>query len=268
MRSPVAPSMERTVPGLHELQRDFRAALLAGDAAALAPFLLEDGMSRECRLDVYRNNIRGSLSAVLAECFPAVRRLVDARFFDYAAQTFIAARPPGSPCLHDYGAAFPDFLAEFPPCRELVYLSDVARLEWLLHSAAFAAEASPIAAAALASVPAEETPALMLRFHPSLGLLESAWPIDRIWAANRPGRESEETIDLAEGGVRLEATRRGGTVMLRRLDAPAFAFRSALLRRSALEAAAAAALERDAGFDVAAELGALFREGLVTEISR
>jgi len=255
------------VPGLRDLQRSFRVALLASDAAALAPLLLEDGMSHESRLDVYRNNIRGSLSVVLAETFPAVRRLVDARFFDYAAQTFIRTLPPESPCLHGYGAAFPDFLAEFPPCRELVYLTDVARLEWLLHDAAFAAKVPPLGAAALASVTAEETPALKLRLHPSLGLLESPWPIDRIWEANRPETGSAETIDLAEGGVRLEAARRAGTVVLRRLDAPAFAFRRGLLEGSALETAALAALERDPGFDLASELAALFLEELVTGIS-
>jgi len=256
------------VPGLRDLQRSFRVALLAGDAAALAPLLLEDGMSYESRLDVYRNNISGSLSAVLAETFPAVRRLVDARFFDYAAQTFIRTLPPEGPCLHGYGAAFPDFLAEFPPCRELVYLADVARLEWLLHEAAFAAEVPPLGAAALASVPAEKTPALKLRFHPSLALLEAPWPIDRIWEANRPETGSEETIDLAESGVRLEIARRAGTVALHRLDAAAFAFRSALLEGSALETAALAAFERDPGFDLASELAALFREELVTGISR
>ena len=255
------------MPGLRELQRDFRAGLLAGGAAALAPLLLDDGISPESRLDVHRNNIRGSLSAALAESFPAVRRLVDERFFDYAAQTFIGARPPESPCLHEYGAAFPDFLAEFPPCRDLVYLPDVARLEWLLHSAAFAAEAPSLAAAALASVPADRTPALKLRLHPSLGLIDSQWPIERIWEANRPGSESEPAIDLSAGGVRLEIARRGGSVMLRSLEAPTFAFRRALLGGSTLETAATAALDLDPGFDLAAELAALFRGELVTEVS-
>lgn len=252
---------------LLELQRAFRAALLDGDAGALAPLLLADGIPPELRLDVHRNNLRASLSAVLAETFPAVRRLVDPRFFDYAAQTFVRTRPPESPCLHEYGAAFPDFLAKFPPCRELRYLPDTARLEWLLHLAAYAAEAPALPASGLAEVAPERLPTLRLRLHPALGLLQSPWPVDRIWAANRPGAESDQTIDLGAGAVHLEVARAGGTVLLRRLDAASFAFRAALREGETLEAAATSALALDAGFDLAAELAVLFRGELVTEVS-
>ena len=255
------------MPGLRELQRDFRAALLTGEASALAPFLLGDDIRWESRLDIHRNNVRGTLSTVLVECFPAVRRIVDARFFDYAADAFLRARPPVSPCLHDYGADFPDFLANFAPCHDLPYLPDVAWLEWLLHRAAVAAETPFLGTASLAAVTAERTPVLRLHFHPAFGLLQSPWPVEHIWEANRPGQESDAPIDLGSGGVRLEVMRRDGSVRLRSLDAPTFAFRRTLHEGVALEAAAGAVLALDPDFDLAAGFSALFGEGLVTELS-
>ena len=253
---------------LRELQRDFRRALLAGDEAALAPFVREDGLPPAERIAVYRNNVVSSLTEVLKDTFPAVCRLVGERFFAYAAHEFLSAHPSGRPCLAEYGAEFPGFLAAFPPCRKLVYLADVARLEWLMHSAAHAPGAEPIGPAELGAVAPEDTPRIVLRLDPALGLLESPWPIERIWRANRSNcaeqADGGEVIDLDSGGVRLEIARAGGDVVFRPLDASAFAFRRALLAGDSLGAAAEAGLAEDRDFDLAAALADLFRERLVT----
>ena len=107
---------------------------------------------------------------MLRETFPAVCRLVDERFFAYAAHEFICRHPPECAVLAEYGGRFPDFLAGFAPCRELVYLADVARLEWLMNVAADAAHADPIAAMTLGDVAAEDAPRLTLQLHPSSAL--------------------------------------------------------------------------------------------------
>ena len=184
------------MPSLAEIQRNFRRAILEGAEDSVAAFVLEDGLTAADRLAVYRNNVVASLTRVLKETFPVICRLVDERFFDYAAHEFIKLHPPRQPCLLEYGAAFPDFLAAFPPCAGLVYLADTARLEWLMSEAATAADAAPLPLNALKGISAEDIPRLTFGFHPSIRYLASPWPIDRIWRINRPGVESEETIDL------------------------------------------------------------------------
>src|SRR5689334_25369057 len=107
---------------LPELQTVFRQALLGEDPgarASLRALVGADDPLVEERIEVYRNNVFASLTDVLKETFPAVCRLVDERFFSYAAHQFILAAPPSRPCLREHGSAFPDFLAGFPPCREL-----------------------------------------------------------------------------------------------------------------------------------------------------
>jgi hypothetical protein len=247
---------------LAELQASFRRALLEGDESALAG-LVEGGA---VRIDIHRNNLFASLGAALADTFPAVCRLVDERFFAYAAHEFVRSAPPERAVLNDYGAGFADFLAAFPPCRALAYLADVARLEWLMARAATAADAAPLAAGALAGIAPEATPGLRLRLHPAWGYLASPWPVDRIWRANRGAGEGD-AIDLAEGGVRLEVARRDNEVVMRALDEPAFAFRSALARGQTLEAAALAALVADPEFDLAAALASLFQDGAVAGVA-
>ena len=245
---------------LAELQRDMRAALLGGEEAGVAALVLGDGLSAAERLAIHRNNVVASLTAVLAQVFPAVRRLVDERFFAYAAHEFLTRHPPREACLAAYGEGFPAFLASFPPCRELVYLADVARLEWLMHAASQAPAAPALGAQALENVAADATQHLCFSLAPSLGLIASPWPIDRIWRANRPGAESAETIGLDRGSTLLEVRRRADDVVMRALPAPEFAFRSALAAGEALGAATERALASDPRFDLAAALAELFRE--------
>ena len=248
---------------LREFQAAFRRALLDGDDSALAALVAADGIAATERLAVYRNNVQTSLTDTLRDTFPAVCRIVDERFFAYAAHAFLTGYPPRRACLAEYGAGFADFLAAFPPCRELVYLPDVARFEWLMNRAAHAADAEALAPSSLAGVAAADAPRLVFRLDSACGFLASPWPVDRIWRLNRPGAQGDETVDLAAGGVHIEVGRRGPDVVFRALDAATFAFRQAIAGGAALDAATATAFAANARFDLGAAVADLFRDGAV-----
>lgn len=249
---------------LRDLQHDFRRALLYGGEAPFCAHLEGDGLAPEERLAVYRNNVVASLTDSLKDVFPAVCRLVDERFFAYAAHEFIRAHPPAEPRLAHYGAAFAGFLESFPPCRHLGYLPDVARLEWLMNVAAHAPEAAALDAAALAGAAAADSARLCISFHPSLGFLASPFPVDAVWRANKPGAAGDGAVDLGAGGAALEVARRGGAVVMRRLEAGTLAFRAALAAGRDLREAAESALAADGNFDVTGGLLDLFRDRIVT----
>jgi hypothetical protein len=253
------------MPALRDLQSEFCAALLSGDGTAVAALIHDDGLPPALRLDIYRNNVFASLKQVLIETFPVVCRLVDERFFLYAADEFIRQQPPEQACLFSYGARFADFLRTFPPCRHLVYLPDVARLEWLMNAAAHADDVIPLPAASLASVPAADTPNLILRLDPALGLLESPWPVDRIWRANQPG--ADPSVDLHAGGARIEVRHSGEDVVFCLLDPATYALRAALAAGRRLEDAAELALAMGPEFDFAAAFRELFADGSVVGLS-
>lgn len=253
------------MPGLREVQDAFRVALLGGSAEPVLALIADDERGRAARFAIYRNNVAVSLADTLAATFPAVQRLVGPRFFAYAAHEFIAAHPPTRGCLAEYGGDFSDFLAAFPACRALAWLADVARLEWLVNRAANAPEAARVAPQDLAGFALQDTPRLVFALEPSLGYLESSWPVERIWRENRAGEGG--AVDLAEGGVRLEIGRGGDGVFVRQLDAGSFRFRRALGERLDLEAAASCAVEAAPEFALDHALAELFRDGAVAGIS-
>lgn len=240
----------------------FGRALLGEDEQSAAAQVLGDGLAPESRLAIYRHHVFTTLTAVLKSTYPVVCRLVDERFFGYAADRYIRLHPPDSPCLTEYGASFPEFLAEFEPCRPLAYLPGVARLEWALHSAIHAEERAALDAEALRALPPDELPQLRFRLDPSLALLASPWPIDQIWRANQPDADPAITVDLAAGGVWLEVRRIDEDAVVRRLDPATYRFRRALHDGRPLEEAAA--LDQDEAFDLAGAIQALFSEGLLT----
>src|SRR5262249_38664414 len=132
-----------SMPALREVQAAVRRALLDGDDAEAAAMVSGAGIAPRARRSVYRHRVLTTLTAALKTSYPVVCRLVDERFFDYAADAFIRSRPPSAPCLFEYGGDFPDFLAAFEPCRRLAYLPDVARLDWPFDAPPHAPDPTP-----------------------------------------------------------------------------------------------------------------------------
>ena len=258
------------MPTLRELQSAFRDSLLDGrdgqTAGAIGAEILADESSAESRLALYRHHVLTTLTSVLNETYPVVVRLVGTPFFAYAADTFVRRHPPGGSCLFEYGAGFAEFLGAFPPCRDLVYLPDVARLEWAMHAAWHAEDARAADREALRHIAPDALGGVTLRLDPSLTLLFSPWPVEGIWRANQPGADPDATLDLAAGGVGLEIRRLGDDVVWRTLPEPEHAFRAALAAGRTLADSADAALALDADFDLTQALATLFDEGLVVGV--
>lgn len=254
------------MPTLRDLQTEMLTALLGGSAEPVTAAVLDDGLTATARLAIYRHHILATLTDVLKAKYPVVCRLVDERFFGYAADQYIRHHPPASPCLFEYGATFAGFLATFPPCLHLPYLPDVARLEWAINVAEHAVDVAALDARALQGLDPADTPGLRFEFDPSLMLLQSPWPIQDIWRANQPDA-ADGTVELGVGGVRLEVRRLGNDVVLRPLGAATWTLRRVLAGGRTLEEAAAAALDLEPDLDLAGELRALLDEGLLTAVT-
>lgn len=252
------------MPMLHELQSDFRR-FIAGD---LSPGLLEmvDGADFDptSLLSIYRNNTLITLTEALSATFPVVRRLVDHRFFAYAAHAFIRDNFPSAPCLVEYGAAFPAFLADFPPAAGIAYLPDVARLEWGINRVVHASPQDAILLASIAEAHADPA-SLRLRTDPATRFLASSYPIHQIWEANQPDVDPGE-MRLDRGGEHLQIRYADG-LLIRNLSPAAWSFRARVADGATLGAAVEAALEIDSAFALAPALAALFEEKLIIGLS-
>jgi hypothetical protein len=252
---------------LRETQVAFRDALLGQRTSVAMRDVCADGLAPAARMAIYRHHVAETLTDALKAVYPVVCRLVDGRFFAFAADHFIAEHPPTSPILLEYGAGFAEFLECFEPCRELGYLPDVARLEWAMRRAEHADDTTPLDARLLGDVTPDDLARVSVRFHPSATLLASPWPVDRIWRANQPGVAADTTVTLDGGPLTVQVWRQHDDVVLRVLAHADFAFRHALAGGAALATAAREALTIDGGFDLAAALAELFRDDILVAFS-
>jgi hypothetical protein len=243
------------MPSLRELQQDFAGYLYDNTPTDFPVQIQSKGIDSAARLGIYRNNTFSGLSKALAAAYPVTERLVGADFFRYTAHEFIRAYPSRSGDLAEYGNEFPCFLNSFEPCRALVYLPDVARLEQAFNQAYRSAEHAPLALEKLAAISPEQYGLLQFRLHPSARLLKSNYPIARIWDINQSDYNGEETVDLTSGGCNLLVYRPQLAVTIQPLMAGEYTLLSALAAGVSFADACEQALsaENCPGNDITAE---------------
>ena len=198
---------------LRDLQAAFSAHLKGEDRPDLAAAVIGDTISAAARLRIHRHHVTESLAAALAATFPTVKALVGKEFFQAMARAFIAHEQPLQPVLAEYGAGFPDFMVSYGPVLSLPYLADMARLDWALNLAFHAPVGDRLAAPDLAGLPPERLLGLRLALAAGSNVVQSPYPIDRIWHASQPGA-SAQTVGWEEGAAAV--------MVLRRTDDAAF----------------------------------------------
>jgi len=254
------------VLALPELQQSFLVGLLGSEDMALLDLIEGDGLDARARLGIYRHHVLTTLTAVLEAVYPVVCALVDRRFFRYAADAFIRRHPPAGPCLGEYGADFPEFLAEFPPCAHLPYLPDVPRLEWAVHRAATAPPAAALDREGLRAVDPGRMADVTFTLDPSLSHLASPWPVERIWRAHQAEGQDLD-VDMTGGGVWLEVRATSDGVTVRSIESGTYALRDALGRGMSLGEAVEIALGSHPSLDVESEIISILDDNIFSHFT-
>ena len=181
---------------LAELQGSFREALFTGSIDAVDGALIGRAESLAPRFAIYRNNVFGSLVQALAAAYPVTCRVLGMPFFRGVARAYARAFPPERPELSAYGAGFAEHLAGLSPLAAIPQLVELARLEWLMIEAYFAADAPALVLDDLRAVPPALYPGLRLLLHPSVRLLASPFAAGSFWRIAREAEGAVEPIDL------------------------------------------------------------------------
>ena len=245
-------------PSLPEFQDAFACGVFLDE-----PRVLDWIESPTGRFDIYRSSIFSNLRNALRAVYPVVLRLTGNQFFDHAADRFVRESPSNSGDLHHYGNLFPGFLATYAPARELVYLADVARLEWRWHQAFHAANSLSLDLRALAQIPPADYDRLRFHLQPGCRLLSSPYPVLHIWEANQPGSIAVQEINLEEGSDNLIVYQGGFEVKIARLSVGEYAFVDLLGAGDALGTAMLRAIDIEPGIDAGAALKRLAVEGII-----
>jgi hypothetical protein len=206
--------------------------------------------SADVAIEAYRNNYRGNLHDALAGAYPVIKQLVGDEFFRFMAGRFIGQYPSRSANLHHYGAELADFVAALEPAKELVYLPDVAALEWACHVSYFVDDETALDIGELAQVAPERYSDLVLRTHQSCHLLRSRYPVTAIWHAHQPGASDDFNIDLDSGSSNALVFRKDDVVLVRALAEAEAVWLHRIQAGTPLGDATAATLERYPDFDL------------------
>lgn len=132
------------------------------------------------RLEIYADMYRARLVDVLREDFPRVLAILGDDVFAAVACRYLARCPSTHPSVRHVGRGFPDFLATDPSAPP--FLADLGRLEWARVEVFDASDTEPLRLADLQSVPPAAWPSLRLRRVPASLVVESDWPVHRVWA--------------------------------------------------------------------------------------
>ena len=218
---------------------------LAAQQAAFAAFLVgasdapPEGLADAHRAQIYRNNVRLSLTGALAANFPVTAALVGPDYFAQAARQFLRTHLPSRPDMACYGESFAAFLADAPGMADYPYVPEVARLERAMIEALLAPAAETLMASDFAGVPEASFAELRFVAHPSTRLVQSAFAIADIWQAHQtphPPDLAEITLDASQG---VALTRPKSLVEWRALAPDDAGFLSALLSGACIAEAVA-----------------------------
>ena len=253
------------MPSLREIQQAFGRAIASGDNSAIAQHVVANGLEPSARLRIYRNNHRETSLGALRSTYPVIERLVGPAYFRQAALEYLAAFPSRSGSLDFLGQQWPAFLARRFDGGEYACLADVAQLEWSCQEVLMARDHPPLDLGKLREVPPERYPALVFMLHPAVRLLNSRYPILRIWRANQPESDASGRIEL-DAPERVLVTRAGGRVELRLLPEPEFALLAATQRGESFENCVDSASQHGE-FDATQTLQRLVSAGLIVDFA-
>ncbi len=186
---------------LKTLQKQFIRALIEDNS----PTFIRNAspLSAKQRIAIYRDSYSLSLINALGDRYEVCQKLVGEDFFKAMARHYVEQTPSSSPNLNDYGSTFPAFVADFALAKSLIYLGDVAQLEWAWHSTLHGPDSTSLDIHSLSLLNEAEYPKLRFQLPTNSSLIASKYPIHRIWASNQLNYTNETEIDLFSGGVKL-----------------------------------------------------------------
>lgn len=222
---------------LSQLQQGFAKSMFDETLETLNPFINQDGLSVQERLQIYRNNIYTSLSDALKSIYPTIQKLVGEAFFLNIARDYITRYPSVSGDLHDFGKAFPHYLSQLLNSQHLPYLPEMAQLEWAYHEVFHESDCDPFNFIALQQVPKECYETIRFILNPACRLCCFQFPILQIWSFCQEETPSE-TLHLENTSAeKILVIRQQNDIRYEKLTNGEFIFLSSLQKVYTLQEA-------------------------------
>lgn len=197
-------------------------------------------------LEIHRQRRFAVLIRCLLGVYPLVKSLVGADFFQILTRSYIEHYPSRSGNLYEFGEYMSEFIAEFQPLKNMAYLIEVARFEWLCHTLLCAPNASASSADLRVIIENTDANKLSLCLHPAAQVRRFYYPILRI--IEKCEQQHDEAIDMHAGGDHLLIIRHQFNIALIPLTVGEFVFLDAIQDELSMAEARSRALRVDREF--------------------
>lgn len=207
------------------------------------------------RLGIYHGMYMMRMIEALEVDYGALAHLIGEHAFSHLVIGYVQRFPSRSYTLNRLGDALPEFIAD-STLKRRTFLYDMARLELAMTQVFDEAEAEPLPADAIASVPPERIDALRITPIPALRLLEFHYDANEAFQAWR----DERAIRPRRGKTCLVVYRRDYSVYRMPLSREAFSFLGNLISGHTIGGAIAAFRRRFHRFPEQDEIFTWFRD--------
>jgi Putative DNA-binding domain len=144
-------------------------------------------------LQTYQANATASALRSMQTAYPVIAQLIGDDAFEHLARDFWAQHPPTRGDLAQWGYELSVFIASISQLEAEPYLSDVAKVEWALHTAATAADQA-VDLATFSLLSEQDPDAITLQFAPGTALIQSDYPIASLLTAHLYASPSFEEV--------------------------------------------------------------------------
>ncbi len=180
-----------------ELQNQFQRFLLENDARFAEAVVGTKKVSKETRLEIYKNAYQLRLQDALGESYSVLRDYLGHKPFNKLCIDYINQFPSHFQSIRWYGNELPLFLQSHQKYKKMPYLAELAQWEWVSGLVFDSENADILTLDAMTSIPVEQWESLTFKMQPSLHQLILSWNVVEMWEAlsneKTPSRPLENT---------------------------------------------------------------------------
>lgn len=249
-----------------QIQNDFYESVLNCKKTAILKQIRHNNILPEFRFNVYRNTIFQNLRHALELTFPTIWKLVGKECADALALTFVQNKVnlPKTNCLDDWGGKFPKFLQDIKTVSHLVYLKDIAQIDWFKHLSYCSSNDQSIDPIKLQKkLNGHHPEKLRLRFNPTVFLYSSSYFLKDIFdLIENPTKN--ESINLQSVHSYVVISRQHNQVHTHWVSEEMFHFFNQIKKRFTLMQSYEYTLQKYPNFNLTTVLQFMFKNELIT----
>lgn len=164
-------------PTLNQVQQRIKQRITSPGDVSTLPFIANGRMSAKERIGIYSDAYFTRLFDALKIDFETTCKVVGEEVFYNLIQAYLKEFPSTSTSIDEVGTNLPWFIGKFHTSTDVLYLEELATLEWNLVESFYADDLPPFDQSSLTSLSPSDWGEVKLGLDRSIRLLKTNWPV-------------------------------------------------------------------------------------------